>query len=189
MKAGTCHAQPDSFARRLSLVRRVGRWMALMVVLAPMLGSAACATQVVSPRRDLAVGPQLSVESFLQAANQRDLEQMARLFGTPDGPIANTGSTFGCMFKRMGSWIALSDRCRTRQEIELRMNAIALMIQHDDYQMGGDQRVAGRPSMTTQIGVTLTRNGRSIGTVPFVVVETGDGWLIEEIGLEAVTGP
>lgn len=168
------------------MIGRIGRWLILASVVLPTV---ACATQVMETRRDQAVGPQLSVESFLQAANQRDLERMARLFGTPDGPIANTGSAFGCAFKRMGSWIGLSDRCTTRQQIELRMNAIALLLQHDDYQMLGDQRVAGRPTMTTQIGVNLSRRGRSIGMVPFVVVETDSGWLIEEIGLEGVTGP
>lgn len=162
---------------------------ALGVLALTVVGLSACATQVVQPQRDMAVGPALSVESFLQAANAQDLDRMARLFGTADGPIGDTGSTFGCMFKRMGSWIGLGDRCTNRQDVELRMNAIAMMLQHDDYRLGNDQRVAGRANPTTQIPVSLTRGARQFDGVPFVVVQAGGGsWLIEEIGLEAVTG-
>jgi len=166
--------------------RTVGQLFALMFFANTL---AACTTQTISPRRDLSVGPALSVESFLRAVNEQDLEQMARLFGTADGPISDTGSAFGCMFKKMGSWIGIGDSCLNRQNIELRMNAIAMMLRHDDYQLGADQRVAGRENLTTQIPVDLTRNGERFAGVPFTVVQTGSGgWLIEQIGLERVTG-
>ena len=172
------------------LGRRVfGRALAIGLLLS-FGGLSACATQVVEPRPDTSVGPALSVESFLQAVSAQDLDRMARLFGTASGPVADTGSTFGCMFKRIGSWIAISDRCARRQDVELRMNAIAMMLRHDDYRLGADSRVAGRDNPTTQIPVSLIRGTREIGGVPFIVVQGPSGtWLIEEIGLEAVTGP
>jgi len=168
---------------------QVNRWFGRWVIVAALaITVGGCATQRIDARRDLSVGPALSVESFMQAANQRDLEQMARLFGTASGPISDTGGSFGCAFKRMGSWLAMSDRCMTRQDVELRMNAIAMILQHDDYTLGPDRRVAGRESVTTQIGVTITRSGRNMGPVPFVVVNSGSGWLIEQIALDEVRG-
>ena len=154
-----------------------------------MSSTVACATQTVPIRRDMGMGPALSVESFLQAANSEDFYQMASLFGTADGPIADTGSPLGCMFKKMGSWIGLGDSCINYQEVELRMHAIASMLKHDDYRLGGDQRVAGRENPTTQIPVNLTRGRDEFAGVPFTVVQAGNGgWLIEEIGLEVMTG-
>ena len=103
--------------------------------------------------------------------------------------MSNTGSAFGCMFKKMGSWLGMGDACMNRQDVELRMNAIAMMLKHDDYQLGADQRVAGRVNPTMQIPVSLTRGNERFDGVPFTVVQSGsDGWLIEEIGLEVVTG-
>jgi len=134
--------------------------------------------------------PQLSVERFLQAANTRDLEAMARIFGTEDGPIADeAGSTLGCAFRRMGSWIGLSGRCTSWQQIELRMNTIAYILRHDDYRMRSETTVAGRRAPTTRVGVDLEWGRERYQDVPFVVVRAGGGeWMIEEIGLERITG-
>jgi len=133
--------------------------------------------------------PQLSVERFLQAANTRDLEAMSRIFGTSKGPIADrAGSTLGCAFKRMGSWMRLSRRCISWQEIEVRMNTIAYILRHDDYRMRSETRVAGRRSPTTRVGVDLVVGRQEHLNIPFVVVQTSGGqWLIEEIGLETIT--
>ena len=153
------------------------------------LAQAACVTQSFASPSDMSVGPALSVESFLRASNARDLDAMARLFGTPSGPVANTGSSFGCMFKRMGSWIGISDRCARRQDIEIRMNAIAMILAHEDYRLGTAQRVPGRDAVTTVVPVALTMaDGREATDVPFMCVQTGEGqWLIQEIGLDKVT--
>ncbi len=136
------------------------------------------------------MGAILTVERFLQAASDRDLDTMARLFGTAGGPIAEEqGSSFGCAFKRMGSWIGLSSRCLKRTEIELRMDAIALVLRHDDYRILSEERVAGREHPTTRVGVSLTLGEREFSDVPFVCVQTGEGaWLVEEIGLTQITG-
>ncbi len=136
-----------------------------------------------------AVAPMLSVERFLQASNGRDLEAMARLFGTAEGPVYDTGSGFGCAFKKVGSWLGVAQRCVSRTDVELRMDAIAGIIQHDDYRIVSESSVPGRRHPTTRIGVTLTRDGRTFSDVPFVVVRTDEGrWLVQEIGLERVTG-
>ena len=70
----------------------------------------ACTTTVVMPNAAAPVAAQLSVERFLQAANQRDVLTMGNLFGTQDGPVMDTGGSFGCAFKRIGSWFG-GTRC------------------------------------------------------------------------------
>ncbi|MEZ4414255.1 MAG: hypothetical protein R3E10_00720 [Gemmatimonadota bacterium] len=162
------------------------REVGVFVILA--LTGAGCVTQQIGSRGSAAVAPALSVETFLEAANRRDLETMARVFGTADGPIGDTGSAFGCAFKKMGSWIGLGDRCLTRQEVEVRMNVIAGVLASDSYRLGADERVAGRERPTTRVEVTLNKGGRDVGGVPFVVVQGKSGaWYIEEIGLDRVT--
>jgi len=135
-----------------------------------------------------AVAPMLSVERFLQAANGRDLEAMSRIFGTADGPISDTGSTFGCAFKKFGDWIGLGQRCPTIQSVEIRMDAIAQILEHNDYEIGSESRVPGRRNPTTRVGVHLQIGNDTVRDVPFVVVQTEEGrWLVEQIGLERIT--
>ena len=156
-----------------------------------LLATAGCTTtRVESPPGEMAaVAPMLSVERFLQASNERDLDGMARLFGTVDGPIIETGGTFGCAFKKMGSWIGIGDRCMTREEVELQMDLIAEILQHEDYTILSDSQVPGREHPTTRIGVNLVVDGRDVSDVPFLVVRTDEGrWLVQEIDLEKVMG-
>jgi hypothetical protein len=154
------------------------------------LGVAGCASTPDGADGGLAgLAPVLSVERFLQAANVGDLDAMARLFGTADGSIEErAGGSLSCAFRRMGSWIGLADACLGRAEIELRMNAIAIVIQHDDYRIRSEAQVPGRSRPTTRIGVDIDRGAETFPDVPFNVVQTTDGrWLVEEIGLAAVT--
>jgi len=159
----------------------------LIAMAGAILMLSSCATTRTTPSASLA--PMLSVETFLQAANTRDLNVMASIFGTADGPIASTtGSTLGCAFKRMGSWIRLGDRCVTWQEIELRMDAIAYILRHDDYRVLSESMVAGRTRPTTRVLVEMQRGANRFPEVPFVVVQSVQGrWLVEEIGLERMT--
>jgi len=114
---------------------------------------------------------------------------MAGIFGTADGPAIDTGGSFGCMFKKMGSWIGLGDPCVTLQEVELRMDAIAQILQHEDYSVVTEASVPGRTRPTSRIGVNLVIDGRNVSDVPFLVVQTKGGrWLIEDIDLGKVTG-
>jgi len=152
---------------------------------------AACATRVGSPDPMAGLGSSLAVERFLQAANGQDLDGMARIFGTPDGPIIDTGSTFGCAFKKIGSWFGMSDSCLVYQEIELRMHVISQILMHEDYRIVSESDVPGRVDRTTRIGVDLVGvGGREVADVGFLVVRmVGNGrWLIQEIELEKLTG-
>jgi hypothetical protein len=165
---------------------------ALSLVGALSLGAAGCVTSVENGDGNAGLGglaPVLSVERFLQAANAGDLEEMARLFGNADGSFADrSGGSFSCAFKKMGSWIGLGDACLDRTEIELRMNAIAIAIQHDDYRIRSEAQVAGRDNPTTRIGVDIDRGGETFADVGFAVVQsTGGRWLVEQIDLAAVT--
>jgi len=159
-----------------------------LILAALLLSTVACASSTTGDDQMAAVAPMLSVERFLQAANARDLDAMARLFGTSSGPVADTGGTLGCAFKKMGSWIGLGRACSTRQEVELRMDAIARILQHQDYRIVDESRVAGRTAPTRRIGVDLTFPDTTLSDVPFFVVESSEGrWLVEQIDLERVT--
>ena len=150
----------------------------------------AVASACTSQSRPVAVAPvaaQLSVERFLQAANERDVDSMGRLFGTSQGSLMDTGSTFTCFFKKIGSWFG-GTACTQRTDVELRMDAIASIIQHVDYRIVREEPVAGRVSPTRRVIVDLSmpENRRASG-VPFIVVQTGEGrWLVEQVPLEQV---
>lgn len=156
-------------------------------LLALALAVPSACTRYVVETPAAAVGAQLSVERFLQAANQRDVEAMGRLFGTVDGAAMETGSTFGCMFKKIGSWFGGSP-CVNRQEVEIRMDAIASVLQHRDYRIVNERRVAGRTAPTTEVTVNMTTiQGVDVAAVPFEVVRTGEGrWLVQRVDLERV---
>ena len=149
---------------------------------------AACATPPV-PSDDpaAAVAPQLSVERFLQAANARDYVSMSRIFGTSEGPIGDTGSSFGCFWKKIGS--AFGGRsCEKWQDVELRLDAIAEILGHTDYEMVSQRRVAGSTVPATRIGVNLTLpGGTRASDVGFVVVMADVRWMIQCIELDKVT--
>lgn len=110
--------------------------------------------------------PLQSVERFLVAVNARKLDDMAMVFGTPDGPVRGD-----------------------RIEIEIRMDALATILAHDAYEIVSERQVPGRQHPTTRVGVTLTIDGTSYPDVSFVTVRTPQGrWMVQEIDLERVTG-
>lgn len=137
-----------------------------------------------------ATSPVVSVERFLQAVNVRDLDAMSRIFGTTDGPVIDqTGSTLGCAFKRVGSWISVSTRCRNRADIELSMDVLATILQHDEFRVRSEQNVPGRSRPAIRVGVDLVQGAVEHPDVPFVVVQGRDGrWLVEEIAVTRITG-
>ena len=160
----------------------------LLLVSSLAVLASGCATTSVSSDPMLAVAPGMSVESFLQAVNAKDYATMANIFGTQDGPMGDTGGTFGCAFKKMGSWIGLGDSCAERFNVELRMSAIAQLLRHEEYRLAADSPVPGRRIPTRQLAVHLTRDGRQINDIPFTLVQSGQGrWLVETIGLEKIT--
>ncbi len=154
--------------------------------LALLLAVGGCTTVVQTSTPGAAVAPQLTVERFLQAANIRDLDAMSRLFGTSSGPIGDTGSTFGCMFKKMGSLFGGSS-CVKRSEVELRLDAIARLLQHNDYEVSSEEAVAGRSNTTRRVFVDLNQGAQTVSRLPFEVVRLSDGrWLVERVDLERV---
>ena len=154
------------------------------VLLVLLAASAAGCTTVVRQGPGAGVVAQLSLERFLQATNARDLEAMGRLFGTQSGPAWDTGSAFGCAFKKIGSWFGGSP-CVQKRDVEVRMDAIAQVLRHEDYRVVREETVAGRMNDATRIYVDLTVNGLTVSEVPFVMVRTGGGqWLVEEIDLQ-----
>jgi hypothetical protein len=149
-----------------------------------LLVAAGC-TSSSGPSAVAPVAAQLSVERFLQAANQRDVQAMGRLFGTADGSLMETGSTFSCFFKKIGSWFG-GNACTKRTDVELRMDAIASIVQHRDYRIVREEAVAGRESPTRRVLVDMTFDQeRTVMAAPFIVVQTGQGrWLVEQVPLE-----
>lgn len=160
---------------------------ALLLALAALLLTG-CATSRVRTNQASAVAPQLVVERFLQAVNARDLVTMSRLFGTKSGPIGDTGSSFGCFWKKI-SIIVGGHSCVNWQEVELRMDVIAEILRHEDYRIMSESRVAGRDVETIRLGVTLEIRGRNrIPNVGFTLVPGGKGlWFLQEIELAKVT--
>lgn len=179
---------PDPFPNGVVSVERKPLVRRQLILVALLVSTVACATRSAGDEQMAAVAPMLSVERFLQATNARDLDAMARLFGTASGPVADTGSTLGCAFKKMGSWIGLGRACATRVQVELRMDAIAQILRHEDYRIVSESQVAGRSDPTRRIGVNLTFTDTTVSDVPFVVVQSSEGrWLVEQIDLERVT--
>lgn len=155
---------------------------ALALVMALVLSSAC--TTVVQQGPGAGMVAQLSLERFLEAANARDLTAMGRLFGTTNGAVIETGGTFGCMFKKMGSWFGGSS-CVKRRDVEVRMAAISDILRHEDYRVTREESVAGRMEEARRIWVDFTVNGGQVTQVPFVVVRgPGSQWLVEEIDLQ-----
>jgi len=157
--------------------------LAMVVVMA-----SGCSTRQAVRGAASSVGPQLSVERFLQAANARDHQTMAGIFGTPDGPVGDTGSSFGCFWKKLGTLFG-GESCQSWQEIELWMDTLAQVLQHQNYEIVSQRDVAGRGYPTTRVGVDLvvSRN-RTVRDVGFEVVRADDQWLIEAFELEKLTG-
>lgn len=112
------------------------------------------------------MGPLLTVERFLQAANAREYDAMANLFGTVEGPFKGEPT-----------------------EVELQMDLIANILQHRDYDIASEAAVPGRRHPATRVGVDLTIGREVVPNVGFVVVRSNEGrWLVEEIDLEKITG-
>ncbi len=150
---------------------RPSNWVRTLAVVGTLIAAGGCSTQQVSSSPSSGaqgvpgLAPVLTVERFLQAANTRDLETMATLFGTYDGPIEGR-----------------------REDIELRMAAIAEILQHDDYEIGAETREPGRTHPTQRVNVTMEQGRQTFEDVPFLVVQSNNGsWLIEEIALDQVT--
>lgn len=116
---------------------------------------------------DPSVAGALVIEQFLRAVNAQDLEGMARVFGTKQGPI-----------------IRLYDR----KQVNDRMFVMARVLRHEDYAILRQEVVPGRRDEATQVVVRMTINGRQY-ELPYTLVWSNDRtWYIEQIPLDRVTG-
>jgi len=110
----------------------------------------------------------MTLERFLAAANQKDLDTMASLFGTRDGSVRSVWS---------------------REEVDRRMLLLANVLTHTDYAITGEQIVAGRRDEATQLNVRVVTANGNTAEVPFVVVRNrrDSSWLVESFALDALT--
>lgn len=128
-----------------------------------VLASACARTAVQAPEPAFAAA--MTVERFLRAANQNDLDTMAQLFGTRDGPVARTWS---------------------RREQDERMFLLASLLRHSDYTITGEQIVPGRREEATQLNVRMVVSQGPV-QVPFTLVRSRNQWLVENVDIESIT--
>lgn len=138
---------------------------ALMLVAITVAG---CVKQQVLPG-SVGLGPSLVLEQFLNAVNAKDYAAMARLFGNKEGPIPGGNREEQMMGER-------------------RMFALATLLTHDSYEIVNQAPVAGRSDEALQL-ITKMKAGQNEYRVPFTMVRYKDGWLVEIIGIEAITSP
>lgn len=110
--------------------------------------------------------PETAVQAFLAAVDSNALDRMAALWGTDRGP----------------STVVI----RNAQERERRLIIMQRLLQHDAFHivpgLAGPTPRPGRRVLNVEL-----RRGDRRATVPFTVVgQRGGGWLVEDIGLEAV---
>ena len=91
---------------------------------------------------------------------------MGWFFGTSEGPILQRDPA---------------------ADVEKRMYALATLLQNDGYVLGTGSDVPGRIGGAQRFTVQLQRQGREY-RVPFTAVRTsGQRWLVEQVGVEAIT--
>jgi hypothetical protein len=138
------------------------------LLLAALVATSGCASRPAPPAMAPSLAPTMTIERFLQAANQNDLDTMAALFGTSAGSINR-------------SW--------SRKEADDRMFLLASLLRHTDYRIEGEQIVPGRREDATRYSVHM-QVAQGPVSVPFTLVRTrNQHWLIEDIGIERITHP
>ena len=168
--------------------REVGRVGGVLARCTAGLLAAGCATHAPLPPAEEDAGPIRAAERFLGAANRQDLDALADAFGTHRGPIAEAGGGLGCGLRKVASWLGAADRCPTRQEVEVRMHAIAAVLRHDGYDVTSAEQVPGRDRPVTRVSVEVRRGERIHRDVGVFVIRTSSGWLVESVELEKITG-
>jgi hypothetical protein len=172
-------------------MKRKHVWSSLAVAVGVTLLAGCASTAPTSGVRRAGSQPAIAVTQFLEFAEEGDLQAMARNFGTEGGDLARqAGNPIRCALRGIGSWFALSRTCISWQDIEIRMNTIAVILAHDSFRVASENPVPGRRRPTARIGVEVVQPGGGVvRDVPFLVVHARDGrWLVEEIGLERLTG-
>lgn len=134
---------------------------------AAVLLAVGCVKQEVVQTPSAGVGPTLLVEQFLHAANAGQWSALGNMFGTKNGPISSRDN---------------------KDDVEKRMALIGNELKSEDYSIVSEEAVPGRADATKLI-VNLKKEGKNV-RVPFTLVRYKDKrWLVEEIGLQAITAP
>jgi hypothetical protein len=141
---------------RSSAVRSAGLLLGVLFV------ASAC-VRTVTP--EPAFAATMTLERFLRAANQNDLDTMAALFGTTDGSVTRTWS---------------------KREVDDRMFLLASLLRHSDYSILGETIVPGRRDEATQLNVRLVVAQGPV-QVPFTLVRSRNQWLVEKVDIEPIT--
>lgn len=111
----------------------------------------------------LPASPEATVEGFLTAVNDADLERMAGLWGDERGPSNVT------------------NRIPRAQRLQ-RLTIMQRLLRHDNRRVLGSEAPNPREAV---LQVELTQGTRHF-TVPFTCVTSrAGGWLVRDIGLEA----
>jgi hypothetical protein len=142
-------------------IRGVAALLLLVLTAAACASGARSATQSTS-----GLAPSMVIERFLRAVNSNDLDTMASLFGDQAGPWSTTVS---------------------KKDADDRLYTIATILRHTDYKLQAEQIVPGRREEAIRLPVELViKDKRHV--LPITLVRYGNGWLIENIPLEVVTG-
>jgi hypothetical protein len=144
------------------------------VLVALLFVSAACVSRRVEPiptsqglPGNTEVATSLVIEQFLRAANENDLDTMASLFGTVNGPNA----------------IRVP-----KDQLDQQLFAIASILRHESYEITRRQIVPGRRTEATEVTVRMNFGRNRVVDVPYVLVyTTASNWLIEQIDLQKIT--
>lgn len=111
--------------------------------------------------------PEVAVRMFLNAVREGSLRGMGELWGDERGPAA----------RRMSD-----------QELEQRLTIIRSYLQHDRFELVGDNAGLGVSGRTRTVSVRLFRRGCE-PVVPFTVLRYREGWLVTNIDLGAAGNP
>ena len=110
--------------------------------------------------------PEAAVQAFLAAVDSNSIDRMAALWGTERGP----------------STVVIRDR----EERQRRLVIMQRLLQHEAFEVVSGPAALDLPPGQRKVYVELRRGGRR-ATVPFTVVaQRAGGWLVLNVGLDAV---
>jgi hypothetical protein len=127
---------------------------------------AACASGPQTVRNDGsfagAAAPQLAFDTFLKAANEKDIQAMGTVFGTKAGPARET---------------------MDRTELEKRLIILSCYFAHDTARtLGEDRGVEGH----RELRVELKKGNLTRQTTFFTIQGPGKRWYVDNIDIAAV---
>lgn len=133
-----------------------------------VLGALGCGKKEAATR-PMPADPDATVVSFLTAVRAEDLDAMADLWGSSDGPAREN---------------------MDREELEQRLTIVKIYLSHEEYTIvpgARDPTIELRPGERL-VMVRLTRKGCT-PTVPFTLTPYRNAWLIRDIKLQAAGNP